>query len=162
LPPESSTPVSPAFALVGFIGLALLVCAADSALAGDAAGRWYLSLARPPGTPPNWLFVSAWGVLCALAGFGGWLVWRHPAGTRALRLWGWQLAVNALWTPAFFGLHRPLFGMAVLLALIPLMALTIRRFARINRIAACSLIPYLLGTSYCLYLNAGFCWLNPG
>jgi len=141
----------------------LLVCAADSAVAGGAAWRWYLSLVRPPGTlPDDWLFVSAWGTLCALAGFGGWLVWRHPAGTRPLRLWGWQLAVNALWTPAFFGLHRPLLGLAVLLALIPLTAMTIRRFARINRIAAYSLIPYLMGTGYCLYLNAGFCLLNPG
>jgi translocator protein len=154
--------VSPAFVLVGFIGLALLVCAADSAVAGGVAGHWYLSLVRPPGTPPNWLFVSVWGVLCALAGFGGWLVWGHPAGRRPLRLWGWQLAVNALWTPAFFGLHRPLLGLAVLLALIPLMILTIHRFARINRVAACSLIPYLLGTGYCLYLNAGFYLLNPG
>ena len=154
--------MSPAFALAGFIGLALLVCAADSAVAGGAAGRWYLSLMRPPGTPPNWLFVSVWGVLGALAGFGGWLVWRHSASKRPLRLWGWQLAVSALWAPAFFGLHRPLFGLAVLVVLIPLSALTIRSFARVNHVAAYLLIPYLLGTGYCLYLNAGFCWLNPG
>ncbi len=153
--------MSPAFALVGFIGLALLVCAADSVLAGSAR-RWYLSLARPPGTPPEWLFVSAWGVLCVLMGLGGWLVWRRSISVRPLQLWGWQLAVNALWTPAFFGLHRPLFGSAVLLALIPLIALTIRRFASIDRVAACSLIPYLLATGYSLYLSAGFYCLNPG
>src|SRR5271163_4933105 len=155
LPPESSTPVSPAFALIGFIGLALLVCVADSALADGVAGRWYLSLVRPPGTPPNWLFVSAWGGLCALTGFGGWLIWRHSASKRPLRLWGWQLAVTALWTPAFFGLHQPLFGLPVLLALVPLIVLTIRRFAALDRMAAYLLIPYLLGTGYCLYLNAG-------
>ena len=154
--------MSPAFALVGFIGLALLVCAADSALAAGIAGRWYLSLMRPPGTPPIGLFVSMWGALCVLIGFGGWRVWRRSMSTRPLRLWGWQLAVNALWTPAFFALHRPPLGVAVLLALIPLIALTIRRFARIDRVAACSLIPYLLITGYSLYLNAGFCWLNPG
>ncbi len=143
------------------MGLALLVCVADSVLARGAR-VWYLSLARPPGTPPEWLFVSVWGVLCVLMGLGGWLVWRRSISVQPLRLWGWQLAVNALWTPAFFGLHRPPFGAAVLLTLIPLIALTIRRFASIDRVAAYSLIPYLLGTGYSLYLNAGFYCLNPG
>jgi translocator protein len=141
--------------------LALLVCIADSALAAGAR-RWYLSLMRPPGTPPDSGFVSAWGVLCVLMGVSGWLVWRRSISSRPLRLWGWQLAVNALWTPAFFGLHRPLFGAVVLLALIPLIALTIWRFARVSRLAAYLLIPYLLGTGYCLYLNAGIYLLNPG
>jgi translocator protein len=148
-------------ALIGFIGLALLVCLADSALAASAR-LWYLSLAAPPGTPPQWLFVSIWGMLCVLMGLGGWLVWRRSVSARPLRLWGWQLAVNALWTPALFGLHRPLFGTAVLLALIPLIALTIWRFARANRAAAYLLIPYLLGTGYSLYLNVGIYCLNPG
>jgi translocator protein len=148
-------------ALIGFIGLALLVCLADSSLAASAH-RWYLSLAAPPGTPPQWLFVSIWGVLCVLMGLGGWLVWRRSISARPLRLWSWQLAVNALWTPALFGLHRPLFGAAVLVALIPLIALTIWRFARVNRAAAYLLIPYLVGTGYSLYLNAGIYCLNPG
>jgi translocator protein len=161
LPPGSSTPVSPTFALIGFVGLSLLVCLADSAL-GASASHWYLSLARPPGTPPEWLFVSIWGVLCVLMGIGGWLVWRRSISIQPLRLWGWQLAVNAVWAPAFFGLHRPLFGAVVLVVLIPLLALTIWRFTLVSRTAACLLIPSLLATGYSLYLSAGFYCLNPG
>jgi translocator protein len=143
------------------MGLALLVCVADSAVAIGAGRGWLQSLAHPPGTPPEWLFDAAWGVLCGLMGLAGWLIWRHVIGVRALRLWGWQLAVNALWTPAFFGLHRPLLGLAVLVVLLPLVALTIRRFAQIDRAAAVLMIPYLLCTGYSLYLNAGFYLLNP-
>ena len=149
-------------ALVGFVGLALLVCAAGGVLAAGAGSGWFLSLARPAGTPPAWLFVAAWGIGYVLLGLGGWLVWRRSVTVGPLRLWGWQLALGALWAPAFFGLHRPLFGLGVLLVLIPLTALMIRRFADVDRLAAGVLVPYLLATGYCFYLDAGFCWLNPG
>ena len=47
--PESSAPVSPVLALVGFVGLCLLVAAADGSIVAGAARGWYLSLNRPPG-----------------------------------------------------------------------------------------------------------------
>ena len=54
--PGSSTPVSPILALVGFVGLCLLVGGADAALVTRALHTWYPSLTAPPGTPPNWVF----------------------------------------------------------------------------------------------------------
>jgi len=148
-------------ALVGFLGLCLLVGAADGAVTAGAVHGWYLSLIRPPGTPPNWLFGPVWGVLYALIGTAGWLVWRRAGASPALRLWGWQLGLNAAWTPAFFGLHSPRLALAVIAALVVFIGLTIRAFARIDRRAAWLLVPYLLWTGYALYLNAGFFWLNP-
>ena len=44
--------MSPVLALVGFVGLCLLVAAADGSIVAGAARGWYLSLNRPPGTPP--------------------------------------------------------------------------------------------------------------
>lgn len=154
--------MSPALALVGFVGLCLLVCATEAALAERALSSWYLSLTRPPGLPPDWLFGPAWALLYALMGVAAWLIWKRSVSPQPLRLWGWQLALNALWTPAFFGLHSPLFGLAVTIALLPLLAVTIRSFARIHRPAARLMVPYFLWTVYALYLNAGFVWLNPG
>jgi tryptophan-rich sensory protein len=159
--PGSSTPVSPILALVGFVGLCLLVGGADAALVNGSVHGWYASLARPPATPPNWLFGPVWTVLYVMLGVAGWLVWRRAGAARPLRLWGWQLAANALWTPAFFGLHNPPLALAVILVLLVLIAATMRSFVRINRVAVWLMLPYLAWCGYATYLNVGFWWLNP-
>jgi benzodiazapine receptor len=158
--PGSSTPVSPTLALVGFVGLCLLVGAADGAIVAGPARGWYLSLNRPPGTPPDWLFGPVWTALYVMIGVAGWLVWRHSASTRPLRLWGWQLAANALWTPAFFAMHSPPLALAVILLLLVLIALTTRAFLRVRRSAGLLMVPYLAWVGYATYLTASFWWLN--
>jgi tryptophan-rich sensory protein len=120
-----------------------------------------LSLNRPPGTPPNWVFAAVWTALYAMIGLAGWLVWRRTVGTRALRLWGWQLAANAFWTPAFFALHSPPLAFAICLVLLGLIALTLRAFLPLRPAAAWLMAPYLAWTGYVTYLTAGFWWLNP-
>jgi len=152
--------VSPILALVGFVGLCLLVGAADATLVPAAMRTWYPSLTRPPGTPPAWLFAPVWGVLYVTLGVAGWLVWRRAGGGKALRLWGWQLAANALWTPAFFGLRNPLLALAVIFVLLALIGLTTLRFARLQRVATGLMLPYLAWVGYAAYLNLGFWWLN--
>ncbi len=153
--------MSPVLALIGFVGLCLLVCAADVALVSGPERGWYLSLTRPPGTPPAWLFGPIWACLYVLMGVAVWLAWRRAASPRALRLWGWQLALSALWIPAFFALRSELLAAAVVLVLIPVLALTVHNFRRVSRPAAYLVVPYLVWSLYALYLNAGFCWLNP-
>ena len=155
-------------ALVGFVGLALLVGAADGTLTAAGARAWYLSLTPPPGTPPAALFAPVWTLLYLLIGTAAWLVWRQAQPPRAaigkraaLRLWGWQLLLNACWAPIFFRLHSTGVSLIVLLALVGLVGLTIRAFGRIHRPAAALLLPYALWMCYAGYLNAGFFWLNP-
>ncbi len=63
-----------------------------------------------------------------MIGVAGWLVWRRSTSTRPLRLWGWQLAANAFWAPAFFAMHSPPLALAVNLVLLVLIALTARAF----------------------------------
>ncbi|HET8996645.1 MAG TPA: TspO/MBR family protein [Acetobacteraceae bacterium] len=147
-------------ALVGFVGLCLLVGAADAAIGSVGIRHWYPSLTPPPGTPPNWVFGPVWSALYVLMGIAGWLVWRRCGASRPLRLWGWQLAANAVWTPFFFGLHNPVLALADMVVLIGLLGATIRGFHRVQPAAAGLLLPYLLWTFYAAYLNAGFWWLN--
>ena len=146
---------------MGFVGLCLLVGAADGAIVAGPARGWYLSLTRPPGTPPDWLFGPVWTVLYVMIGIAGWFVWRRSTATRPLRLWGWQLAANALWAPAFFAMHSPPLAFAVNLVLLVLIALTSRAFLRVRRLAALLLVPYFAWAGYATYLTAGFWWLNP-
>ena len=156
----------------------MLVGAADAVVTATGVRTWYLSLAQPPGTPPNWLFGPVWTVLYVTIAVAAWLVWRGglrrdglwsgvawrgvARDTRpALRLWGWQLLFNAAWTPAFFGLHSPPLAMAVILALLALVVATVRAFAPVNRNAARLMLPYLAWNCYAAYLTAGFLYLNP-
>jgi tryptophan-rich sensory protein len=158
--PGSSIPVSPWLALVGFVGLCVLVGAADSALTASGVRGWYLSLARPPGTPPNWIFGPVWMTLYVLMGVAGWLVWRREGAGRPLQLWGWQLAINALWNPAFFGLHNIGLAFAIIVAMIAMTATIVRAFAKVQKAAAWLMAPYLAWSCFAAYLNAGFWWLN--
>jgi benzodiazapine receptor len=148
-------------ALVGFVGLCLLVSAADGAVIAGTSRAWYLSLIRPPGTPPNWLLGLIWSIVHVMIGVAGWLVWRRSTATRPLRLWGWQLAANALWAPAFFAVRSPPLALMVSLVLLALILLTAQAFVGVRRPAALLLAPYFAWTGYVAYLTAGFWWLNP-
>ena len=154
-------PVSPVLALVGFVGLCLLVGAADGTIIAGTAWGWFLSLNRPPAMAPNWVFVPVWVSLYGAIGVAAWLVWRCAVNTRALRLWGWQLAANAFLAPAFFVLRSPPLALAVSLVLLALIGLTLRAFAVSRPVAAWLMTPYLAWSIYTTYLAAGFWWLNP-
>ena len=165
-------------ALIGFVGLCLLVAAADAALTETGMRAWYPTLRHPPGTPPDWLFPVVWIPLYLAMAVAAWRVWRPAklrfriaggAGAidrgalrrRGLLLWGWQLAVNAAWTPVFFGLHRPVPALAVIAGLAGLVALTVRDFRHVDRLAALLMAPYLAWVCYAFWLNAGIAWMNP-
>lgn len=155
---------SPWPALVGFIGLCLLVGATAAAINTQAMTGWYTSLVRPPGAPPNWVFPPVWTILYVMIGTSAWLVWwRASQGRRqraALTLWGWQLLLNAAWSPAFFGMHSTALGLLVIVPLLTVIGLTITVFFRLHRGAAALMVPYICWTAYATYLNAGFWWLN--
>ncbi|MDD2861447.1 MAG: tryptophan-rich sensory protein [Acidiphilium sp.] len=125
---------------------------------------WYDLLPHPPLTPPNGVFGPVWTILYIGMAVAAWRVWRcgDVLGDhrRALTLWGWQLAVNALWAPLFFGLHRPAIAIGVILVLDGLVAATILAFRRIDRIAGLLLMPYLAWSLFASYLTLGFWWLN--
>ena len=128
---------------------------------------WFLGLRHPPGTPPNWVFPVAWGVSYALMAVAAWLVWREAGVARrlhyrGLRLWGWQLGANALWTPAFFGLHQAGLALGVMLVMVALVGATVLAFRRVQPVAAWLMAPYLAWGVYAAWLSAGLWWLNRG
>lgn len=140
--------------------LCLLVGFAGGSLTADAMRGWYPSLMAPPGTPPNGVFAPVWTVLYTTIGVAAWLVWLRPGNYTALRLWGWQLAANAAWPAAFFGLRNPGLGLLVIAVMVGATGITIHAFHRRHRLAAWLLLPYLAWSLYAAYLNAGFWWLN--
>jgi benzodiazapine receptor len=155
------------FALIGFLGLSLLVQFAAVGMAGNGIAHWYLSLTRPPLTLPARSFITVWTLADCLLGVSAWLLWRRvdawqPSARPALRLWGWQIGLIAAWAPTFFGLRAPAAALGVMVALLAISLATLFAFCRRNRIAGALLLPSLVWLCYAAYLNLGFWWLNPG
>lgn len=126
--------------------------------------QWYPALAKPALTPPNWLFPLAWTLLYALMAWSFWRILRYrpqmPGRTTAIALFVAQLALNALWSWAFFAARSPVAGLAVILALLIAIFATIRAFAALDSTAARLLWPYLGWVGFAAWLNGAIVWLN--
>lgn len=149
-------------ALLGFLALSALVELSAGIFTASSVQDWFTTLVRPLGAPPGWVFGPVWTTLYAMMAVSAWRVWRtgRPAAYRALRLWGWQLLFNALWSPAFFGVHVLGLALAVIVAMVAAIVMTMRHFGRIDRLAMLLLAPYLAWGLYATYLTAGFFVLN--
>ena len=157
---QTRSTLQSAAALAAFIALVLLASLFGAAL---QPGDWYEQLARPPLTPPNWIFGPVWSALYLCIAIAGWLVWRargEVAIAAPLGLWGIQLALNSLWSLLFFGLQRPGLALIEITLLIALIAWTSVAFFRARTFAGVLLLPYLAWVAFACYLNAGFWYLN--
>ena len=130
-----------------------------------AIPTWYVTLEKPPFTPPNWLFAPAWTLLYLLMGIAVFLVWRRGWESRPVRIaivvFVVQLVLNVLWSVAFFGWESPLSGVIVIVALWAVILLTMVLFLRITSTAGWLLVPYLLWVSFAAVLNIAIWQLNP-
>jgi tryptophan-rich sensory protein len=148
--------------------IAVLPVAAVSALGGMVTAPnipgWYVGLAKPPGTPPNWLFAPVWTALYVAMAVAILRILALAPGAagrgRAIVLFFVQLALNCAWSFAFFGARNPLLGLVVISALLVAIAATIAAFRPLDRIAALLLVPYLAWVLYASWLNVGVWWLN--
>lgn len=148
------------------------ICIAVMLILGSLAGwmttkslsDWYVTLEKPPGTPPKWLFGPVWTILYLMIAASFALIWHRvpgqPGKTRLTFLFALQLAFNLAWTPIFFGAHQIEAAFGVLLILSVAIALTIREFSKHLRPAALLLVPYFFWVLYAGYLNLGFALLN--
>lgn len=125
---------------------------------------WYAALNKPSFNPPNWLFGPVWTVLYGVMVWSFWRVLNTARGQPSLRLatfaFGVQLVLNALWSVVFFGMHRPGLALLVVAALEVSVIVMILRFARIDRWAAGSQLPYAFWVAFASILNLSIFLLN--
>lgn len=126
--------------------------------------EWFQEYAaKPPLSPPGWLFPVVWGLLYALMGIGAARVsLTTPTRERSwgLNLWTAQLTVNFFWSLIFFNLRAYGFALLWLGILWVLILWMILAFWKTDRPAAWLQIPYLLWVSFAAYLNWGVWVLN--
>ncbi len=147
-------------ALAGW--LALCFSAAGSAVLVSIDG-WYAALSKPSWNPPAWVFGPAWTLLYGMMAVAAWLVWREGGWKvqgRSLGLFLLQWVLNALWTPIFFGMHRPGPAFAEIVMLWLVLAATLWSFWRVKKAAGVLLMPYLAWVSFAAVLNFTIWRLN--
>lgn len=146
-----------------FVALTMGLGVLGGAVTGPKIVTWYPTIAKPWFTPPNWVFPVAWTSLYLLIAFAGWRVWLKPASearTRALKVYAVQLALNALWSPAFFLVESPLLGLIVVVPFLLSVFWTVREFRPLDRVAGAVLLPYLAWVGFASILNATILMMN--
>ena len=132
-----------------------------SALLTTDGMREYRTMAKPPLSPPAWLFPAAWTALYLAMGYAFYLVWTAPKREKnALFAYGVQLSLNFFWPLIFFGAKSYLFAFVWLVALWAAILATAVLFYRTKPAAGWLLLPYLLWVAFAGYLNFGVYLLN--
>ena len=147
----------------------LAVCFGASGLGAmfmgdDSITNWYAQLQKPNITPPDWVFGPVWTILYLLMGISVFIVWNkgldYPKVKQALGLFLIQLALNAAWTPLFFGFHLILAAFIEIMLLWLAILATLLAFKCISARASMLLLPYLIWVGYAVILNGTICYLN--
>ena len=149
--------------LLASLALALAAGGVGALLSGGMGE--FDSAAKPPLTPPGWVFPAVWTLLYLCMGTAAWRIWELRCGDRelrrsSLRLYAAQLAANALWPALFFGLGLYWAAAVWLAALLALVVWTLLAFRRLDDLAVILMAPYALWCAFALYLNIGVAALN--
>jgi benzodiazapine receptor len=133
----------------------------------ETDSRWYKSLKQSPLTPPSWVFPIAWTILYALIIASG-IVFLSAttsisSGVRSTGFFYYCAAwvLNLSWSQIFFRFQRPDLSFVVILGMLAFIALNIRAFYPVSRLAAYLLVPYMLWVSFATYLNGYILFMNP-
>lgn len=125
----------------------------------------YSKINQPALSPPSILFPIVWTILFTLMGISAALIYsfrdtKRTDVTRALTVYGVNLAVNFLWSIFFFNMQAYLFSFIWLLLLLVVIAAMIVLFKKVSPLAAYLQIPYLLWVTFAGYLNLSIYLLN--
>jgi translocator protein len=143
--------------LVVSIFLPLAVGAVAGMTTASEINGWFQTIEKPAWQPPNWLFGPVWTVLYILMGIAFYLIWKTkaPKGIKrmAITLWLIQLVFNFLWSFIFFKEHQLDWALAEILVLWFFVLLSILFFARISKVAAWLMVPYISWVTFASLLT---------
>lgn len=125
-----------------------------------APGAWYAELTKPSFNPPGWVFGPVWTVLYVMIGLAGWLSWQNDPAGLPMKLWWAQMALNFMWSPAFFSAQQIGLALVVILLLLAVILWFIIAAWNRNRRAALLFLPYAAWVAFAALLNATIFAIN--
>ncbi len=123
-------------------------------------GEWYAGLVKPSFNPPNWIFAPVWTLLYIMVAIAGWRTWQRAPRSSAMAVWFVQLALNFIWSPVFFGAHRPGAALVVIVALLAAILVFIVLCWPRDRAAGLLFTPYAAWVAFATLLNGAIWQLN--
>ena len=149
--------------LLIFVVSAELVGTLSALISGNRFSQ-YSEFVKPPFSPPGALFPVIWTILYAIMGLSVYLIYSKTGNSaekpKSYALYASQLAVNFLWSIAFFRFGCMGAAVGVLLVLIALITAMIIQFKKVSKTAAYLNLPYLIWVFFALYLNIATALLN--
>ena len=122
---------------------------------------WYSQLVKSNFNPPDWVFAPVWTTLYLMMTIAIWFFWHSKnRDMNTIYIYFIHIVFNTTWSIVFFGLHKIFLALIVLLVLFFLIIILILRFKRVNLVSYYLMIPYLLWTTYALFLNLNLLVLN--
>lgn len=152
------------FKLLLCLGIPVAVGLLSSLFTQTGVNGWYRTIEKPSWNPPDAIFAPVWTTLYILMGISLYLIWRSDAPVQqkrvAIGFWTVQLALNALWSFLFFNQHQIGLALAEISILWLAILITIFMFARIRKLAAWLLVPYISWVSFAAILTYTIWRLN--
>jgi len=147
------------------VPLLLLLGVGSGLVAGSGEENpWFRTLTLPDLQPEGSVFGAVWTVLYVLQGLALALV-VNARGSRyrglAILLFIVQFALSLAWSPLFFGSHQVTSALYLLVAILVAAVVTTVAFARVRRLAAGLMLPYLAWLCFAAFLNYQVDVLNP-
>ena len=136
----------------------LVIGVASAMLSADGM-EIYTTMAKPPLSPPGWVFSVAWTILYLLMGLCSYLVVMSVGEMEdkrfALCLYVIQLVMNFWWSIIFFNGRMYLFAFIWLVIMWCIVIVCTMKYYGISKLAAYLMIPYILWLTFAAYLNMG-------
>lgn len=138
------------------VALPLCIGGISAMLTGDMMKEYFL-MNKPPLSPPGWLFPIVWTILYVMMGLASYLVMTSTTDKtlliKALVFYTIQLALYFFWSILFFNMSLYLWAFAELSAMWICIFITMILFFKASVPAGVLMIPYMLWSSFALYLN---------
>ena len=122
---------------------------------------WYSELTKSNFNPPDWIFAPVWTTLYLMMTLAIWFFWHSKnREMNTIYIYFIHIVFNTTWSVVFFGFHNIFLALVNLIILIFLIVILILRFGRVNKVSSYLMIPYLLWSSFALFLNYSLLVLN--
>ena len=143
-----------------FLAITFLASAIGGYITSSFKEPWYSGLELSALNPPSWVFGPMWTTLYIFMSIAIWRVWIKFRETKILFLYFIHLFFNSTWSIVFFGFHNILLALLNLIIILIFILILMKVYMARDKFAFYLMLPYLIWSSFALYLNFSIYILN--
>ena len=121
---------------------------------------WYSQLIQPSFSPPAWVFGPVWTSLYILMSIAIWFNWITHKDSKTIKIYFLHIFFNAIWSIIFFGFHQISLAFLNLLIILFFILWLMKIYYKTTKLSFLLMLPYLLWSTYALFLNGSIFYLN--